>query len=108
MAARQRFRSVLAAVALVFFAGGRFTFYHRVVRPPCAAGVPVIASEEEAVNYVKPRIYRSDAFRRLAGFDSPEEYAKALSLAGCCGASKGSELGEQYWIIAATLKRDSH
>jgi hypothetical protein len=81
---------------------------YKIIRPPCAEGKPVIASDLDALNYAKPHIYKSGAFRRLAGFDDPEEFANALSLAGCCGVSKGWELGEEYWIVGATLKRNSH
>jgi hypothetical protein len=108
MTIRWRFRRAFAATTLICLACASFIFYHKVVRPPRAEGQPVIASAEDAVSHVKPQIYKSDAFRRLAGIDSPEEYAKELSLAGCCGASKGSDLGEEYWIVAATLKRNSH
>jgi hypothetical protein len=92
-------------MTLIFIAC--YSFY-KIIRPPCVEGQPVIASAQDALNYAKPRIYGSDAFRRLVGFDDPEEYANALSLAGCCGVSKGWELGEEYWIVGATLKRNSH
>jgi hypothetical protein len=96
----------LIGTTLIFLAC--YFFYHEIIRPPCAEGQPVIASAQDALSYAKPRIYGSDAFRRLVGFDDPEEYANALSLAGCCEASKGWELGEEYWVVAATLKRNSH
>lgn len=106
MIRHRRSRIVLGlTLTLIFIAC--YSFY-KIIRPPCAGGQPVIASDLDALNYAKPQIYKSDAFRRLAGFDDPEEYANALSLAGCCGVSKGWALVEEYWIVVATLKRNSH
>jgi hypothetical protein len=108
MTLHRRPRLVLGLMGTMTLIVVAYFFYHEIIRPPCAEGQPVIASAQDAINYAKPRIYKSDAFRRLTGFDDPEEYANALSLAGCCEASKEWALSEEYWIVAATLKRNSH
>jgi hypothetical protein len=83
---------------------GLIALYRSVIRPPCAAGQPIVASADDALRIGKPRIYGSQQFQQLAGFANHKEYTDALSL----GTSTGSDLGEEYWIVGATLKRLDH